>query len=183
MVNQPIGIYQNTNKLFLGPYYLFGVDALELFYLNLFPDWNLVSIPLIPTDNSIASIMSNCSYNRIWKFDPDQTWTSTDTGLSNFDIYSGFWIDRTGLTSNCTITIEGILPQSTTINITSGWTLVGFPSLASKSISSFINSSLYTRIWEFNDQSWKSTDTGLISMTPGKGYWINAMDNGSYIVD
>ena len=156
---------------------------IDRFNLTLVTGWNLVSIPLVLVNNSIDSVMSDCSYSRIWRFNPDQTWISTDTGLLSFDIYSGFWVDRTGSTGNCTITVEGSLPQSTTININSGWTLVGFPSAASGLISSFINSSLYNRIWEFQqDGSWKSTDTGLVNMTPGRGYWIEGNDNGSYEV-
>jgi hypothetical protein len=157
--------------------------SLQSFELNLVPGWNLVSIPLVLSDKSISSVMAGCSYNKIWKFNPDQSWLATDTGLSEFETYHGYWIDRSGFGNNCTLMIEGLLPQSTTINITSSWSLVGYPSLTSKKISEFINSSFYNRIWEFQpDQSWTSTDTGLMNMTPGRGYWIDGAMDGSYEV-
>ena len=99
------------------------------------------------------------------------------------DNMHGYWIDRVGISGECSITLSGISAGTTVIPVTSQWTLVGFPSVTSQSISSVINSGLYDKIWEFQaDQSWKSTDTGLTSFTPGKGYWIDGTTGGSFNV-
>jgi hypothetical protein len=150
------------------------------FNLVLIQGWNLISIPVDLVNSSIISVMSECNYTRIWSFN-DQSWKSTDTGLTEMDIYHGYWVDRTGFSNNCTLLIEGEEPDSTTINVSSGWNLIGYPSFSSREILSFINGSLYNRIWEF-DNGWKSTDTGLANMTPGKGYWVDGIDDGNYDV-
>ena len=153
------------------------------FSITLVPNWNLISIPIIPSNASIAKIMQGCSYNRVWEFENDQSWKNTVTGLTSMDIMHGYWVDRVSLAGNCTITIEGTAPTITNINVTSTWTLAGFPSTHSQSIIKGINSSLYDRIWKFEpDQSWINTATGLVDFTPGFGYWIDCTTGGSYNV-
>lgn len=153
------------------------------FSITLVPNWNLISIPIIPLNASIEAIMQGCDYNRVWEFENDQSWKSTDTGLTSMDIMHGYWVDRIGLSGNCSITIQGDSPVETEINATSVWTLVGFPASSSQAITSIIDSGLYKRIWEFQkDQSWKSTDTGLVNFTPGFGYWIDGTTGGAYNV-
>jgi len=154
------------------------------FSITLTPGWNLISIPLLPIDSTIVSIMQGCNYNRVWEFQTDQSWKSTDTGLGMMDVEHGYWVDRVGLSGNCEITISGTMPSSTTIDVNSPWTLVGYPSLTPRLITSLMPGTLYNRIWEFQaDQSWKSTDTGLTTMSPGKGYWIDGPTTGSYDVN
>ncbi len=156
----------------------------QTFNLELVPGWNLISFPIIPDDDSIASIMTGCDYNKIWEFESDQSWKSTDTGLTTVDSVHGYWVDRIGLTGNCEIALEGTVPDSTTINVNAPWSLVGHPSLTPKIITTTIPGTLYNKIWEFEtDQSWKSTDTGLIVMSPGKGYWIDSSISGTYDIN
>jgi hypothetical protein len=153
------------------------------FTITLTEGWNLISIPLLPIDSSISSLMTGCDYNRIWEFQSDQSWKSTDTGLVSMDLEHGYWVDRVGLVGDCDMTISGTIVSSTTINVYNPWSLVGYPSLTPQSISALISGGLYNRIWEFQaDKSWKSTDTGLTHMQPGKGYWIDTSTTGSYEV-
>ena len=107
---------------------ILGEETGVMFGMELVSGWNLISIPLIPEDNSISSIMDGCDYNRIWEFQSDQSWKSTDTGLTTMDILHGYWVDRVGLSGNCTISITGTEPDVTEIPVTSTWTLAGFPS-------------------------------------------------------
>lgn len=154
-----------------------------VFDLELVSGWNLISFPIIPDNNSLSSIMEGCDYNKIWEFQNDQSWKNTDIGLTSMDILHGYWIDRVGLTGSCTINVTGTEPDVTEISVTSGWTLVGFPSSTSQSLDDVIDGSLYDKIWEFqDDQSWKNTDIGLASFKPGKGYWIDGTTGGSYNV-
>lgn len=152
-----------------------------LFNITLVNGWNLISIPVTLENNSISSIMGNCSYTRVWKWNPHSTWQSTDSGLKTVDINHGYWIDRIGLNDSCTISVTGEIPSSTQIDIVEGWNLVGSPSLTSNAINGLISPTLYTRIWEYN-QVWTSTDSGLTTMKPGKGYWIDSKNSSSYTV-
>jgi len=94
---------------------LFEIDLDELYEkinlsIKLVENWNLISIPTTPINNSVEAIMKGCDWNKIWRFNPDQSWTSTATGLETMDSVHGYWVDRIGLVGNCTITIEGDAP-------------------------------------------------------------------------
>ena len=154
------------------------------FSINLVSGWNLISIPVLPIDSSITSIMGGCDYNRIWEFQSDQTWKTSDIDLSSMNNYNGYWIDRVGITGDCEITISGTVPTSTTIDINTPWTLVGYPSVTPNLISNIVSPGSYNRIWEFqSDQTWKTSDIDLNTMSPGQGYWIDSSTTGSYIVN
>ena len=182
------------NGKFAAPFLVWSTGAFEQnlvisqnatvnFSIKLVPGWNLISIPVLPVDNTIVSIMSGCNYNKLWEFQNDQSWKSTATGLNSINITKGYWVDRIGLAGNCTITVEGSTPTNTTIFVTSQWTLVGMPSSIAKSINGLINPSLYDKIWEYQQGGgWVSTATGLTQMTPGRGYWIDGTTGGSYNV-
>ena len=149
--------------------------------ITLYPGWNLISLPLIPQDPSVDAVMQGCDYNKIWTFESDQSWKSTDTGLTSIDVVHSYWIDRNGLSGNCEIKVEGEIATPTTINVYSAWTLVGHPSLTSRFISDIMEVIPYNKIWTFEpDQSWKSTDTGLTITKYGQGYWIDSSVTGSY---
>jgi len=158
-------------------------SALVTVNLTFTTGWNLISIPIIPVDNHISTIMNGCNYTRVWAFQTDQSWISTDTGLSTMDDRHGYWVDRLGMPNNCTISIQGTNPGTTQLNATPSWTLVGFPSQTPQPISSVISPSLYDKIWEYQtDQTWISTETSLVNFTVGKGYWIDGTIGGMYTV-
>jgi hypothetical protein len=63
--------------------------------------------------------MSNCSFNKIWRFDKNKTWSSTDSGLTEMNSYYGYYVDRLGLGSSCIINLEGELLNSAKMDISS----------------------------------------------------------------
>lgn len=149
--------------------------------ITLVPGWNLISLPLIPVDPSVGAVMQGCNYNKIWTFESDQSWNTTDTGLTSMDVTHGYWIDRVGLPGNCELSVKGTIPSLTQINVNSQWTLVGYPSLFPELIDDILQSIPYNKIWTFEaDQSWKTTDTGLLAFKPGNGYWIDSSVIGIY---
>ncbi len=150
--------------------------------ITLYEGWNLISIPVVPDDSSILSLMQGCSYNRIWEYMDEQKWNSTDTGLSDIDYRKGYWIDRREISENCTISVAGSYPEQTEINVNQGWSLVGFPSSSEINISLLVDEDLYERIWVFDNkaQSWNMTDMGLMVFSPGKGYFIDGNTGGAY---
>lgn len=100
------------------------------------PGWYLVSIPLnvsgdVPT--ILASIAGN--YSEVQAFnatDADDGWKTYNVtrpsyvnDLENLDCRMGFWLLITG---TCTLSMKERGSQTTTIHLTTGWNLVGFPS-------------------------------------------------------
>jgi len=126
--------------------------------------WNLISIPLIMEDDSVASVFAGLSYSRLFYY--DDGW-KVPTIVNNT---LGYWIK---MNNADTFTVEGLLSDGI-INYNHGWNLVGYPYLEEKPISElFTNATVYT----YNNSNWysynpdKPTNT-LTKFTPGFGYWI-----------
>jgi hypothetical protein len=104
--------------------------------VNLTQGWNLVSVPLIQSNTSIQSVLSNISgkydivqwYNASDTLDHWKTYStfkpSSQNDLSNVNHTVGFWLHTT---MACNLTVYGPRPTSTNINLKAGWNLVGYP--------------------------------------------------------
>jgi len=166
--------------------------------LNLYTGWNLISLPLMPEDTSITSLLSsiNSNYSIVWEYNASDTadhWKKYDPGvpfgndLTNMEPGKGYWIM---MTSDKTLPISGTMPESTDIDLKTGWNLVGFNSPDSKSIveALFSINGNYSIVWAYNASDtadhWKKYDPGvpfgndLINVEPGRGYWIMMTSEG-----
>ena len=93
---------------------------------------NLVSIPLIQSDETIQRVLQTVSYDNAWSFDPiNQEWESFmkskpyGQSLEYLNHTMGIWVN---VTQDSNLTVAGVVPTSTTIDLQAGWNLVGFPS-------------------------------------------------------
>ena len=97
------------------------------------PGPNLVSIPLIQSEESIETVLQTVEYDKAWYYDSSsQEWKWHMTfkeyrrGLWNVNHTMGLWVNVTG---DCSLTVAGIVPAQSTIHLHKGWNLIGFPSL------------------------------------------------------
>ncbi|MCD4811277.1 hypothetical protein K8R14_01565 [bacterium] len=160
--------------------------------LNLYTGWNLISLPLMPEDTSITSLMSSISsnYSIVWEYNASDTadhWKKYDPGvpfgndLTNMEPGKGYWIM---MTSDDTLPISGTVPESTDIVLKTSWNLVGFNSLDNKPIAEALSSinGNYSIVWAYDASDtadhWKKYDPGvpfgndMTDMESRKGYWI-----------
>ncbi len=93
---------------------------------------NLVSIPLIQSDETIQTALQTVSYDNAWSYDPiNQEWRSFSESkpyaqsLEYVNHTMGIWVN---VTQDSNLTVAGVVPTTTTINLQAGWNLVGFPS-------------------------------------------------------
>jgi parallel beta-helix repeat protein len=93
---------------------------------------NLISIPLIQSDETIQTVLQTPSYDNAWSFDPiNQEWKSYmkskpyGQSLEHLNHTIGIWVN---VTQDSNLTVAGVVPTSTTIDLQAGWNLVGFPS-------------------------------------------------------
>jgi len=149
--------------------------------------WNLISLYEQPVDTDIASVLSSISgkYSTVWAF-IDNSWKVYDpanpgfSDLTTMEAGMGYWID---MSESATLVISGSAP-SNSINLVSGWNLVGYNSASSLAIADALASidGNYLSVWAFIDGNWKAYDpanpgiSDLTSMEPGDGYWINASE-------
>ena len=160
--------------------------------LNLYTGWNLISLPLIPEDTSITSLLSpiNGNYSIVWAYNASDTadhWKKYDPGapfgndLTTMEPGKGYWIM---MTSNDTLFVTGDVPGSTDIILKAGWNLIGYNSLVGQPIENALASvsSNYSIVWAYNASDtadhWKKYDPGapfgndLANLESGSGYWI-----------
>ena len=154
-------------------------EEYSTFSINLTSGWNLISFPLKLSNTSIDAVMQGCTYHRVWTL--DNGWTSTDTGLTTVDHVHGYFIDRNNL-SSCTLNLSGYALSKTNLTLNDDWTLIGYPSLTSRNVSSVFDANDYRRIWQFSTAGWSSTDTTLRQMTPGRGYFIHANQSREILI-
>jgi len=160
--------------------------------IELYPGWNLISIPLVPENTGIASVLSpiNGNYSIVWAYNASDTadhWKKHDPSvpfgndLTTMEPGNGYWIL---MTSGDTFAINRKVPASTDIDLETGWNLIGYNSLVCQPITDALSSidGNYSIIWAYNANDttdhWKKYDPNapfgndLFNMEPGKGYWI-----------
>lgn len=152
---------------------------------ELFPKWNLISLPLIPNSTATAEIYSlilaqgaaavNVTYGfdnaaKNWIKDPE---TMTDG--------NGYWVY---VEEYDVLVVQGFitpLPPATprTYHLTKGWNLVGFTEPLSDTAKNYVESLeqlSYFRwlyVWNAEPQMWRMVDTSEADdLYPGQGFWI-----------
>jgi Purple acid Phosphatase, N-terminal domain len=164
----------------------------EILRIPLQAGWNLISLPLIPEDTSVDMVLSPImgDYSIIWAYNASDTadhWKKYDPGapfgndLTTMEAGKGYWIM---MISDDTLHISGTVPESTDINLKTGWNLIGYNSLDNQPIAEALSSisGNYTIVWAYDAgdtaDHWKKYDplapfgNDLEIMEPGKGYWI-----------
>lgn len=93
---------------------------------------NLISIPLIQSNDSVEYVLQTVRYNKAWYYDSfsgEWKWFMKDKtysrGLSSINHTMGLWINVTEVSS---LTVAGVVPSQTSIQLYHGWNLVSFPS-------------------------------------------------------
>jgi hypothetical protein len=160
--------------------------------VTLQPGWNLVSFNLRPVSTAITDVLSGLvgTYDLVYAWNLpgwlkyDNIPMSTDT-LNTLDETTGFWIHITG-TQALTLTVFGSLPTTTSIGLSTGWNLVGYPSAVNRALPGALSDhgvgTNFTLVYAYhaNDaDQWKLFDPAapvwtndLTALSPGWGYWV-----------
>jgi len=133
---------------------------------------NLLSIPLIQSDENTETVLQTTKWDKAWSYDSlSRIWRSQVrfkpySGVFNEVNHTiGFWIN---ITERSNLTIAGLVPFSTTICLNAGWNLVGYPS--------FNNS--YT-VADLKVVVVVDSVEGFDGSTPP--YFLKAMANGDFL--
>jgi hypothetical protein len=149
--------------------------------------WNLVSTPLVLSKTLTNEVLQTLNDTiRIAQYydssDPIDRWKDTNIGdLTEINNTMGFWLY---VDSSDHLITAGLLPNSTVINLYSGWNLVGYPSYTSRFLGDALSSVFWESVQHYNSYDaqgdyWKHNSTrkpsylnDLNSMNTGEGYWI-----------
>jgi parallel beta-helix repeat protein len=142
---------------------------------------NLVSYPLMQSDESIKTVLQTVFYDSAWSYDSiSQEWKSFvksepySGGLAHLNHSVGFWIN---VTKDSNLTVAGIVPSSTSIHLLEGWNLISFPSFKSNYTAADLKlETNANRIETFSQMSppynlKEPNDSDFL--LSGLGYWIN----------
>jgi hypothetical protein len=96
---------------------------------------NLVSFPLIQSDEDTATVLRTVAFDKTWSYDSSsQGWKSYMTSkpyrgdFIDVNHTVGFWIN---VTASSNLTVAGLVPSASAVSLRPGWNLVGFPSFNS----------------------------------------------------
>ena len=163
-------------------------------FLPLITGWNLVAVPLIPTDPAPRAVFASIadSYDALYSYDacdaadPWKTFAPGAPPASNdltiIQPQRGIWVRATRA---ITLELSGAVPASVDIPLCAGWNLIGYPVRAPSSLPSALADidGNYTRVyahvaadttdpWKTYDPVAPSFSNDLTTMGPGLGYWL-----------
>lgn len=155
--------------------------------------WNLISFNIQPTPDTFDYILASIQgkYDAIWTYDATiQEWLryAVDGSplLNNLNMAEagiGYWLK---MNQAVRLTVQGT-PMSTTVQLRTGWNLVGYNSQLPQAVERCISSieGKYDSVWAYDPDQGKwfryipdapAFLNSLKFMVPGRGYWIYARE-------
>jgi len=168
-----IGHHQSNNSNMAGK-----------FLIVLEEGWNMISIPLIQSDTRITAAFQTISgyYDIVETYNAStDTWHNSNSDLTDINHKMGLWIH---MRLNDILTVAGIVPETTEIELHAGWNFIGYPSLAIRNLDDALSGVSWNAIQRYDasdtNDSWKDNTSSkplemndLFEMRPGYGYWVN----------
>ncbi len=166
-----------------------GSSGLSGFLLQLQPGWNLISLPLVPTQTAIAKLLLPLIQLHelviVWGFTPPATWSFFNPGppssgtLTSMVDGKGYWVNVKDAV-NMTVVGYIIQPASSppSYSLAAGWNLVGFkpqPNVQNETVANYLASisGKYSSVWVYNNLNGQwITGVGGLQLAPGEGMWI-----------
>lgn len=142
---------------------------------------SLVSFPVVAADTSLGGLLQTLTFRGAWTYDgcAGGTWLSYSSArpagqnsLTSVARSQGLYVD---LAAPDRLTVAGLVPTTTRVQLCSGWNLVGFPGFASMTALQVRTATGASAVLEFDP----TAPPGLTrTMAPGDpmrsglGYWI-----------
>ncbi len=164
-----------------------------LYSKELASGWELISIPVQTTSNSLNDVLHSISdsFISVWHYDSNsKSWKkyikNAPLGFNDLDTIEpkkGYWVNMAKVD---TLEIIGTQITNTAVSLSTGWNLVGYPSLESELVNEALLSisQQYISVWTYYSDDWyrhiKGTKTGfnnLERMEPWRGYWIKVSND------
>ncbi|MCL0090769.1 hypothetical protein M1O13_02080 [Dehalococcoidia bacterium] len=161
----------------------------QTYTIDLAVGWNLISLPLIPLDPAIETVLQGVEgIEIVWAYDAETgewlRYTPAAGGtLTEMVDGKGYWIK---MSAPATLTVSGFempLPPDVPPEypVFEGWNLIGFRSLAPMSAGEYLAGVEWTKLWTFHQGVW--TRLGPEDeMVPGRGYWLFATAAGTIAI-
>jgi hypothetical protein len=147
------------------------------FSKTLYAGWNLISLPLTPSDNSTSAVLSTVAYNAVYRYNAtSKEFESADA----MDQGTGYFVHAT---SDCTWVCSGTPYTSIDASLKHGLNMVGWLNCSKNvdALSSISGDYYYVAQWNTSAQKFDlynpvapSTFNDFATMDRGTGYFISA---------
>lgn len=149
--------------------------------ISLTKGWNLISFNVIPTNTAISSVFAGLGSNLQTIKTADGFYTSSQSAfmnsLTNIEVGKAYLVFVSASTS---LTVNGIPTGNLSFPLKKGWNMMGYPMQSNSSINTaFSNISSQIITVKNFDGFWQpaSSTNSLINLEPGKGYFINVLND------
>lgn len=152
---------------------------------------NLLSIPLIQSDESVERVLQTLEFDRVWTYSSiSGDWKSyADSkpykgSLRTIDHRIGFWAS---VTQESNLTVAGVVPLNTMLQLKTGWNLVSFPSF--RTMYTVLDLKAGTGATEVEGLDALSPPYFLKELAPsealqaGFGYWVRMENDRVWSID
>ncbi len=151
---------------------------------------NLASIPLIQSDETVEKVLQTVRFDKAWVYDsPSEKWKWHMTFkpykgvLQTINETQGFWVN---VTNDCNLTVAGIVPIQTSIQLRKGWNLIGFQSFQ----QDYMVADLKTDVGAERVEGFEALTPPYFlrlmlngdDLRTGYGYWVKVADETTWIV-
>ncbi|MEA2035894.1 MAG: hypothetical protein U9O94_00190, partial [Nanoarchaeota archaeon] len=195
-------IENNTREGIPGQTEIIPKSNLTTFNINLKQGWNLISLPLIPSDQSTSTVLSSIegNYKKIYYYDsttknwevynPHRTIFDQPNNLLQLNVGRSYWID---ISTPTTLTITGYPLTEFSLDLATDWNFIGYPYLRGRNITLALSSikSQFLRIYSYDSeqQNWDIYKTyesvyepnTIQEISPGVGYIIDMKSEAQWL--
>ena len=145
----------------------------------------LISIPVVMSDTSIATVFQTLDFNRVVYYDAmagkRHNWRTFDTrkpyhSLTDVNETMALWVD---VKTEGHLVTAGLVPETTTIRLVVGWNFVSYASFFDSTVSATLAGAIYQKVEGFDpmDSPWYlKTLSNTDIMSFGNGYWIHVSE-------
>ncbi len=176
-------------------YPLMAIPSFGIFSIPVILGWNLISIPFacsgFPPD-VLRDITGDTEWNVVRWYDSQDTddpWKihridGTANDLFNINYTMGLWVYITSIGDGF-LTLEGRIPAITSIQLYTGWNLIGYPTFTEKTVANAFWGTGADHVEVFNASSpTLLSEVGpTYLMKPGEGYWVHVPADSVWTVD
>ena len=162
----------------------FTCGSVQTFTRSLPEGWNLISLPLTPTDNSVSAVLSGVTQNAVKQYNATSKQFETATTM---DPGTGYFVH---VTSASTWSYTGTPESSTTTQLKSGLNMIGVPN-CTIDVGTAMGSTDYRYVarWNADDQKFEVYNPNappafhhFTTMEAGEGYFVSAKTGGTLTV-
>lgn len=162
--------------------------------------WNLISLPVVPGNTAVASVLGTAKDNieTVWSYDADnEKWSvyhanSNETSdLSSMTAGYGYWVNYTGTNASALVGSGNLVQEGNSVppsrKLKEGWNLIGYyqrPNTTSVSAENALYNNL-NNVWTLlfgydNTNKHITTLNGNSLLNPGEAFWVWLDGNRSY---